>query len=290
MGTTLDMAKRLKQHSLRAMAAEVAALSLTPVHHPISLREILTLFAKIAKPEPPKDLINEWIFPVTSPTLSPIFADLKWTDAGAKSFRYATRYRCRIAVGFGSGYAGLLDKDEWTTDTENVFQVPLNFDSDYKESVMAWNEWGQSEWAWIKTHTYSNPNPPPQPSPSPPPPPPRAPEPNAIKFWNCDTTGEDHLEVFFWLQDLTAGTGWQSAPVDSGYTSGGCGASYSGPQYTTSLVAGHQYLFAVVKPGGPNCDGSNDPNGDCWVMGNNREGDVPLKAGHDGALSIQYPP
>ena len=288
MGTALDMAKRLKQQSLRQIAGEVAALNLTPVPHPLSLRELLKLFANLAKPEVPTNLINEWLYPTTSPTLSPIFSDFKWTDPGAKSFRYATRYHCRLLLSYGSGYVIINnDTDVWTTSTEQVFETPLNFDTDYKASVRAWNEWGQSEWAWIKLHTYSNPNPQPSPPPKPKPQPPPQ-NPSEIDFWNCDV---DKLQALFWLLDESApGSQWKSWTVDSGYNeAGSCGPGSSQP-LTIPLTAGHQYFWAIVIPGGANCDGNTDPDGDCWVWGNNMPGDAPLTAGSGGKLPLQYPP
>lgn len=171
MRTALDMAQRLKQKSLRQIALEVAILNHAPVPQPVSLREIMKLFANVAKPEVPVNLAIDVKYPIDSPTLSPMFADFSWTDSGAKTFRYATRYRCRLSVGYGSGYADIGgEADLWTTYTETPFQIELNFDTDYKASVFAWNDWGQSEWAWHKFHSADNPNPPSQsPGQTPPP-------------------------------------------------------------------------------------------------------------------------
>jgi hypothetical protein len=277
MRTPLDMATRLKQKSLRSIAAEVALLNHVSLPSPLSLREIMRLFANVAKPEMPTNLINQFQYPVTSPTLSPIFSDFTWIDAGAKTFRYATRYRCRLSVGYDSSYAAIGgDADVWAASTETVFEVPLKFDTDYKASVYAWNDWGQSEWHWLTFHTYDDPNPPSQ-GPGQSPPPPKAQQPSGIEFWNCDVTSigpgqVEHLPVYFWLFDLSAGTRW-SQLVEPGYNAdASCGPGVTNVQVvipsssTTSIMKGHEYQWEVVKPSNVGCDNSNDPDSaDCVV-------------------------
>src|ERR1700748_475654 len=126
MRTALDMAKRLKQKSLTQVAIEVALLNHVALPKPLSLLAVMKLFAKVAVPEPPKNLVNEFKFPTESPTLSPIFSDVTWVDAGAKTFRHATRYRCRIALIYdGDDTAVLNENDSWTNSTEIVFHTDL---------------------------------------------------------------------------------------------------------------------------------------------------------------------
>jgi len=263
MRTALDMAKRLDQQSIRKIAVEVAGLNLVPLPKPLSLLQIMKLFANIAKPEPPANVRNNFLYPTESPTLSPIHSEVTWTDPGAKTFRYATHYRGRISVLDNSGSTRLTAKDNWTTDRETVFQDQLNFDTGYKVAIMAYNEWGNSEWSWLKFSTYSNPNPSQGPGTSPPPP--ATPKPGGFLFWNCDVSGVGiHLDVYFWLFDLTANTYWYQL-VPSGYDSSGtCG---DGPPQivipspgTTLLTAGHNYRWIVVKPDNEGCGGNNDPN------------------------------
>jgi hypothetical protein len=288
---TLDMAKRLDQKSLRQIATEVSALSQTALATPLSLQAIMKAFAKIAQPEAPT---HPWAVADADPvTLTPIRgAKFSWEDGGAKTFRFATLYRCRIAVVYSGGYA-ILMPDTLTPDLNAYFSWHLDFDTDYKASVMAYNPYGHSLWSWIKLHTYDNPNPPaPSPGPSPGP----QPQPqtySAIQFYNCDETpppaGDvEHLPVHFWLDDLTAGTGPQDmGEVPPGYTGPGmgpCGKNYTQPQ-TYPLISGHQYQYVVVKPDDPDCDGTNDPNGPCRVLG-----PIPVTGGDTGTLPVQWGP
>ena len=288
MRTALDMAQRLKQQSLRQIATEVALLNHTPIPQPLSLLAIMKLFANVAKPEIPANLANEFKFPIESPTLSPIFSDISWTDPGAKTFRYATRYRCKLSVGYSGGYADIGgDADLWTTDTDAVFEVPLNFDTDYKASVYAWNEWGASEWRWLKLHTYDNPNPPSH-GPGQSPPPPKPQEPSGLQFWNCDAS-VNPSSVYFWLLDLTAGTPgkyWQVAP---GYNKGSCGPGLTDAQLTIpsastgSLVTGNEYQWKVVVPDRPGCGGNNDPDNPYCIAASDT-----FTAGNDASLPIPW--
>ena len=294
MRTALDMAKRLKQKSLTQVAFEVALLNHVALPKPLSLLAVMKLFAKVAVPEPPKNLVNEFKFPTESPTLSPIFSDVTWVDAGAKTFRHATRYRCRIALIYdGDDTAVLNENDSWTNSTEIVFQNELNFDTEYKASIIAWNDWGQSEWSWIKFETYDNPNPPSK-GPGHPPPPPAEKKPSGILFWNCDTTSVsqgdiEHLPVYFWLFDLTAGTNWNQE-VDAGYNdAGSCGPNFTNAQIvipsssTTSIVAGHKYQWKIVKPSNAGCGNTNDPNNSGCVVASGT-----FTAGNDAALVLPW--
>jgi hypothetical protein len=286
MRTALDMAKRLNQPSLRKIAEEVAVLNHVPIPKPPTLLQIMKLFAKIAAPEPPSHVANELLFPDTSPTLSPIHSLVTWNDPGAKTFRFATYYRCRISVLYDGGSAQLNSSDNWTRDRFMGFQNELNFDTGYKVAIMAYNDWGASEWSWLKFTTYSNPNPKSGPGPSQPAP--TTPHPSGFLFWNCDVTGVgEHLDVYFWLFDLSTGQSWNwFVPADydaSGTCPSGSAQIVIPSTSTITLVEGHNYTWIVVKPDNEGCGGNNDPhNSACTVAGSN------FTAGGDPAIAYTW--
>jgi hypothetical protein len=80
MQSTLDMAKRLNQKSLLQIAAEVALLNHVAIPHPLSLLGLMKLFANVAKPEAPTNLVEEFDTPTYAPT--PIISNFSWTDPG----------------------------------------------------------------------------------------------------------------------------------------------------------------------------------------------------------------
>jgi hypothetical protein len=292
MRTALDMAKRLNQKSLRKIAAEVEILSHTQIPPPLSLREIMKLFAGVAKPEAPDHLTaNTWIPDDTHAILGPYFGEVDWKDAGSGSVRYATNYHVRFSVIYDGDQLALV-WDQWTTDKLYISPSGLNYSTDYKAAIMAWNEWGHSEWSWIKFSVPDDPNPSPSPGPGPGPSPgPTQPQYDAIAFYNCDNTpmsDPPHQPVYFWLRDVTANGAWQSWLVEPGYsdnTDQGCGIGISNPFIVpTSLKGGDTYQWVVVKPTDPECDGSNDPTGDCVVWGST------FTAGGNSPLVLQWPP
>src|SRR5215470_16748061 len=114
MRTALDMAQRLHQQSLRTIASVVAAADFGTPIFPLSLREILKLFAKMAKPETPNHLQPDGGTYSYQPGLR-----MHWADAGAGTYRFATRFHFRLQRQFG-GPPPVNDMDEWTTGTEMV--------------------------------------------------------------------------------------------------------------------------------------------------------------------------
>jgi hypothetical protein len=273
----LDMAKRLKQTSLRKIAAEVAHLNDIPVPQPLSLRKLLALFANVAKPKVPDvtDIFN--------------FGRVDWKDAGAGTFRFATLYHAKFQMEVDGDW--FLAYSGWTTDTAWVTQEPLGYDLNCKTAVVAWNEWGHSDTNWISFTSGDNPNPP-QPSPKPTPPP-QGPHPSGIQFYNCGDTPmseNPHLPVLFHLRNVTTNGAWQFWQINSGYdASGACGtASESGPFTVPGLTEGDTYQWVVTMPDDPECSdsstGPTDPN-HCPVFG---PGTVTI--GSDTVLVLQYPP
>jgi hypothetical protein len=272
----LDMAKRLKQTSLRKIAAEVANLNHIPIAQPLSLREIMKLFAIVAKPKDPKitQIYN--------------FGRIDWEDAGAGTFRFATLYHAEFEMQIdGDWEAGW---DGWTFDTAWVSQGQLSYDTDWRAGVVAWNEWGHSDLNWSDSfNTGSNPSPSP---PSPGPPPTHVPHPSGIQFYNCDNSSGDtpHLPVLFHLRNVTANGQWQFWQIEPGYdTSGTCGLdSQLGPFTVPGLSAGDTYEWVVTKPEDPDCmDSSTEPTdpAHCPVLG---PGTITI--GSDPVFVLQYPP
>jgi hypothetical protein len=284
MQSPLDMAKRLQRTSLRKIATEVADLNHVPVPQPLSLKELLTLFANVAEPKVPiiVEIYN--------------FGRIDWKDASAGTFRYATLYHAKIQMkSDGEWFRGW---DGWTSDMAYVSTNSLPYNTDCRAAVIGWNEWGHSETRWTEFSTGDNPNPPPPP-PNPPPPPPHQPQPSAILFYNCDNTpvGETpHLPVIIHLRDLTTNDVWKSWEVAPGYdssSSGGCGQGVTAPfiipsDVTGPVTAGHTYQWIVTKPDDPDCsDSSTDPNdpNHCPVLG---PGNITI--GSDTPLVLQWPP
>src|SRR5689334_17226660 len=114
MRTTRDMAQRLNQTSLRAIAKIVAAYNLTTPTFPLSVRDILKLFAKVAKPNTPDHLQ-----PADGTYSYQGGLRLHWSDAGAGTFRFATRFHFRLQREF-KGPPKVIDIDTWTTGHEVV--------------------------------------------------------------------------------------------------------------------------------------------------------------------------
>jgi hypothetical protein len=277
------MARRLKQPSVRQVAAQLAVLTHTAVPHPLSLRGLMALFATVARPEKVKNILPSGNY--SSGTLG---LPVSWSDPGANTFRYATRFHVLMD---GLGRTAL---DTWSTSDfvpENdaqqqlVDQEGLQDGHRYYPMIQAWNEWGGSEWNYSHFDVGS---PSSTGSGNPPPPPPQR-KPSGIFFWNCDTTSVsagnvEHLPVYFWLFDLTAGSNWNQL-VEPGYdAAGSCGPSFTDPQITipaadtTTLVAGDEYRWMIVKPDNPGCDG-NDPNNAACVAATGTftaGGDAPL--------------
>jgi hypothetical protein len=273
----LDMAKRLKQSSLRKIAAEVANLNHVPVPQPLTLRGIMELFAIVAKPKDPKiiELYN--------------FGRIDWEDAGAGTFRFATLYHAKFEMHLNGEWE--RGWDGWTSDTAWVSQGQLSYDTDWRAGVVAWNEWGHSDLKWTDTfNTGDNPNPPP---PSPGPPPPKVPHPSGIQFYNCDYTpvgDTPHLPVLFQLRNVTANGSWQFWQIEPGYDASGlCGLSSQLPPFTVpGLMAGDTYEWVITKPDDPDCmDSSTQPTdpSHCPVLG---PGTVTI--GSDAVFVLQYPP
>ena len=195
MGTPLDMAKRLNEKSLRKIAVEVALLSHTAVTHPLSLREIMKLFASVAKPEVPRDLqAAASLFDGTT-QVGPYFVNASWRDGGKGSFRYANRFHFKLSFIIDGSPTEVWD--QWTTYGGLPGSPALAYDTDYKAAVLASNEWGLREWAWAKFSTGSDPNAP-SPGPGPSHPPQPQPKPSGIQFWNCDASANPS-SVYFWL-------------------------------------------------------------------------------------------
>jgi hypothetical protein len=275
----LDIAKRLKFTSLRKIAAEVAHLNHIPVPPSFSLSELLKLFANVARPKVP-DIVEIYNF-----------GRVDWKDAGAGTFRYATLYHAKFQMNVGGQWhAGW---DGWTSDMAWVTQGQLSYDTDWRVTVIAWNEWGHSDTKWTDAfNTGDNPNAP-SPPPAPNPPPSHQQHPSGIQFYNCDYTpvGDNpHLPVLFHLRNVTKNGIWQFWQVDAGYdASNTCGlGSQIAPFTVPGLTAGDTYDWIVTKPDDPDCMDSSteptDPN-HCPVLGPGT-----LTIGSDVVLVLQYPP
>lgn len=288
MRSPLDMARRLNQTSLRQIAAHVAVLTHTSVPHPSSLREIMALFATVARPEKVKNIQPSGNY--SSGTLA---LPVSWSDPGANTFRYATRFH---VVMDGVGHQAL---DTWSTShfvPENdaqqalVAQEGLQDAHRYYPMIQAWNDWGGSEWNYSHFDVGSVPA---SGSGNPPPAPQTQQKPSGIFFWNCDTTSVsagdvEHLPVYFWLFNLTARSNWNQL-VEPGYNdSGSCGPSFTDPEITipspstTMLVAGDEYRWMIVKPNNPGCDG-NDPDNSACVAATGT-----FTAGEDAPLILPW--
>ena len=278
----LDMANRLKQPSLRKIGAEVAHLNNVPVPQPLTLKELMKLFANVAMPKIPG--ITD-IYP---------YGRVDWKDLGAGTYRYATQYHAKIQMNVDGEW--LPAWDGWTNQLAWAPQNQLAYDTDWRVAVVGWNEWGHSDVRWSEFSSGDNPNPPPPPDPGPQP---HVQHPSEIWFYNCDNTpvvDPPHLPVLFHLRNVTANGGWQSWNVDPGYftsPSGGCGDGLSTPLMfpsadTIQLTPGDTYQWIVTKPDDPDCSDSStapdDPN-HCPVLG---PGTVII--GTDARLVIQWPP
>ncbi|HUI84646.1 MAG TPA: hypothetical protein VL240_10500 [Candidatus Binatia bacterium] len=280
MQSPLDMARRLKLTSLRKIAAEVAHLNHVPVPQPLSLSELLTLFANVAKPKVP-DIVDIYNF-----------GRIDWKDASAGTFRYATLYHAKIEMNV---YGWFRAYDGWTSGFTYVASNQLPYNTDCRAAVIGWNEWGHSETTWVEFSSADNPNPsPPPPSPTPPP---QVQHYSAIVFYNCDNTpppasDKGHLPVVFHLRNVTTNGGWQFWQVAPGYDtspSGQCGQGTDSVPFTVpGLTAGDTYEWIVTKPDDPECsDSSTDPTdpNHCPILG---PGTVTI--GGDIKLSLQWPP
>jgi hypothetical protein len=78
----------------------------------------------------------------------------------------------------------------------------------------------------------------------------------SVAFYNCN---DSKRSMTIWVNDLTAGTGWQEdATMPSQWDNGTCPAQGETPTEVT-LATGHQYLIAAVDPDDPSCGGQDDP-------------------------------
>ncbi len=291
-GTALDMAERLKTTSLKQMALDVYLANTTPLPKTLYLSDIMKLFAKIAKPDLPKDLAYEPIFNEDAPVLPRPQAQFLWVDGGANTVRYATSYHCRLSLDYGSGIALLGGGDDIKTKTSPIiFPTVLDYDTTYRAAVQAVNDWGVGEWRWTEFTTYDNPKggsssgtgtgsgtP--------------TPHPKGILFWNCDVTSVsagviEHQPVCFWLFDLTSGQkSSQSVPAGDGSTP--CGPNQSNaaltiPSSSFSITSGHNYRWAVVKPGDGQCLDPTDPNSSVTVVMTSG-----FTAGNDAPIPVNW--
>jgi hypothetical protein len=274
----LDIARRLKLTSLRAIATEVAHLNHIPVPPSFTLTELMKLFSNVAGPKPP--IITEiynW-------------GRVDWKDASAGTFRFATLYHPNFEMYLDGDWAP--GWDGWTSDTAWLSQGQLSYDTDWRVSVVAWNEWGHSDRQW--SDSFNRGDDPSKPPPSPDPGPgPQEQHPSGIEFYNCDNTpmsDTGHLPVLFHLRNVTTNGAWQYWNVDAGYDDNlRCGAgSILQPFTVPGLTAGNTYEWVVTKPDDPECsDSSTDPTdpSHCPVFG---PGTVTI--GSDNVLVIQYPP